>query len=96
MAIIGNFTKKEGGYQGTLATLAVKAKLSFAPVAKTGEKSPDFRIHAGTAEIGAAWSMTSKDGKPYLSVKLDDPSFPAPILARLIETDQGFALIWNR
>ena len=96
MAIIGTFTKADDGYQGALATLTLKAKLSLTPIEKTGEKSPDFRVYAGSAEIGAAWSSKSKDGKPYLSVKLDDPSFSAPILARLIETDKGHALIWNR
>lgn len=96
MAIIGTFTKSDNGYQGTLATLTLKAKLTLTPVSKAGEKSPDFRIFAGTAEIGAAWKAKSKDDKPYLSVKLDDPSFSAPILARLIDTDKGHALIWNR
>jgi uncharacterized protein (DUF736 family) len=33
----------------------------------------------------------------YLSVKLDDPSLPAPILANLFEMDGGeFELIWSR
>jgi uncharacterized protein (DUF736 family) len=96
MAIIGTFTPSDNGYQGTLATLTLKAKLTFTAIDKNGEKSPDFRVFAGAAEIGAAWKGKSKDDKPYLSVKLDDPSFPAPILARLIETDKGHALIWNR
>jgi len=96
MAIIGTFTATDNGYQGTLATLTLKAKLTFTAAKKSGEKSPDFRIYAGTAEIGAAWKGNGKDGKSYLSVKVDDPSFATPILARLIATDNGFALIWNR
>ncbi|MNE94905.1 hypothetical protein D3C80_1929240 [compost metagenome] len=32
----------------------------------------------------------------YLSVKLDDPSFPAPIYASLVEVDGGHSLIWSR
>ena len=97
MAIIGTFTKQDGGgFSGSLATLTVKAKISITPIEKSGEKAPDFRVYAGTAEIGAAWSTTSKEGKPYLSVKLDDPSFPAPILSRLVETENGHVLVWNR
>lgn len=96
MAIIGTFTKTDKGYEGTLATLTLKAKLHFTATEKTGEKSPDFRVFSGTTEVGAAWTGKSKDDKPYLSVKLDDPSFSAPILARLIDTDKGHALIWNR
>ena len=96
MSIIGTFTKSDQGYQGNLATLNLKAKVNVTPVEKTGEKAPDFRVYAGDAEIGAAWSATSKEGKSYLSVKLDDPSFAAPILGRLVETEKGLALVWNR
>lgn len=36
-------------------------------------------------------------GNPCLSVKLDDPSFVAPIYASLVETDtEDLALIWSR
>ena len=97
MAIIGTFTKQDGGaFNGTLATLSVKAKVSITPVEKTGEKAPDYRVYAGNAEIGAGWSATSKEGKSYLSVKLDDPSFATAILARLVETEKGHALVWTR
>ena len=50
------------------------------------------------AEIGAAWSKRSNEGRDYLSVKLDDPSFNAPIYANLFddEDSEGFTLIWSR
>ncbi|MFY9700322.1 MAG: DUF736 domain-containing protein, partial [Rhodoplanes sp.] len=47
-------------------------------------------------EFGAAWRKTSNEGREYLSVKLDDPSFPAPIYASLVEVDDGLSLIWSR
>ena len=97
MAIIGTFTKQDNGsYTGTLATLTVKAKVSIAPVEKTSDKAPDFRVFVGNAEIGAAWTTTSKEKNTYLSVKLDDPSFPAAILCRLVTTADGHALVWSR
>lgn len=96
MAIIGTFTKQDSGFQGSIATLVVSAKVTITPVEKTSEKAPDFRIFSGKAEIGAAWSAKSKEGNAYLSVKLDDPSFAAPILGRLVETDKGHALVWTR
>jgi uncharacterized protein (DUF736 family) len=96
MAIIGNFTKQDNAYQGTIATLAVNAKATITPVEKTGEQSPDFRVFGGKSEIGAGWSTTSKAGKPYISVKLDDPSFAAPIFCRLVESEKGHSLIWTR
>jgi uncharacterized protein (DUF736 family) len=38
------------------------------------------------------------EGRDYLSVKLDDPSFPVPIYATLSETETAgeYALIWSR
>jgi uncharacterized protein (DUF736 family) len=30
------------------------------------------------------------------SVKLDDPSFPAPIYANLVAVDDVYALVWSR
>lgn len=96
MAIIGNFTKQDNAYQGTIMTLSVKAKATINPVEKTTEQAPDFRVFAGKVEIGAAWSATSKAGNAYISVKLDDPSFPAPIFCRLLESDKGHTLVWTR
>ncbi|WP_081499879.1 DUF736 family protein [Pseudomonas sp. GM102] len=40
-------------------------------------------------EIGATWRRTSKDNRSYHSVKLDDPSFTAPIYANLFESDDA-------
>ncbi|WP_259698658.1 DUF736 domain-containing protein [Pseudomonas frederiksbergensis] len=39
--------------------------------------------------MGAAWRRTSKDNPSYHSVKLDDPSFTAPIYANLFESDDA-------
>jgi len=49
------------------------------------------------AEIGAAWPKRSSEGRDYLSVKLDDPSFNAPIFANLFDGDDDtYNLIWSR
>ena len=54
-------------------------------------------LNAKDVELGAAWKRTSKEGRSYHSVKLDDPSFPAPIYASLIEGEDGASnLIWSR
>lgn len=99
MATIGSFTKSENGdYSGSVKTLTLNVKARITPVEKTNDKAPDFRIYAGRSEIefGAAWRKTSNEGREYLSVKLDDPSFPAPIYASLVEVDDGLSLIWSR
>jgi uncharacterized protein (DUF736 family) len=49
-------------------------------------------------EIGAGWWKRSEEGREYLSVKLDDPSFNAPIYANLFADEGGetHSLIWSR
>lgn len=98
MATIGTFHKQASGeFTGSIRTLtfAVKAA-TLCPVEKDNDKAPDFRVYAGQTDIGAAWKKTSRENHEYLSVKLDDPSFPAPIFASLVDTDDGYALIWSR
>src|SRR6266851_1833975 len=75
MTTIGTFTRDGDGFVGTIATLAIKAKAAIKPNSKTAENAPDYRIYASGVEIGAAWSKKSEANKPYLSIKLDDPSF---------------------
>jgi uncharacterized protein (DUF736 family) len=94
---LGTFTSDQGKLVGTINSLALKTKATFQPIEKANDKAPDYRVYAGGAEIGAAWSKTSESDKPYLSVKLDDPSFPNPIFARLVEVKDGkHQLIWSR
>ena len=96
MATIGTFTKTERGYTGDIQTLTIKAKVALTPVTSGGDTAPDYRVTAGTAEIGAAWIRTSEAGNSYLAIKLDDPSFPAPIYANLVDRNGKQVLIWTR
>lgn len=97
MATIGTFTKTGDGFTGNVATLTLDTNVQVKPAEKTSEKSPDFRIFAGRAEIGAGWRKISNEKREYLSVRLDDPSLAAPILANLCEMENGeYDLIWSR
>jgi len=97
MAAIGTFTVQGDGYSGSIKTLTLDVKAAtFRPNDKADDKAPDYRIFAGQTEFGAAWRKTSRENREYLSVKLDDPSFPAPIYASLVEVDGGHSLIWSR
>jgi uncharacterized protein (DUF736 family) len=96
MATIGTFTKQDDGFNGTLRTLAFSVKVKIIPIDKAGN-GPDYRVFAGAVEIGAAWKRQSKAEKDYLSVRLDDPSFAAPVNARLVDAGDGTAsLYWSR
>lgn len=98
MANIGTFTAQQDSYTGTVRTLTLNVKVKFVPSTRENENSPDYRIVAGNGlDIGAAWKKISRAERPYLSVTLDDPSFPATIYARLVEGDDGaHNLIWTR
>ena len=98
MATIGTFTKAENGFTGMAKTLVLNVKARISRAEKENDKAPDYRIFSGTTEFGAAWKKTSANGREYLSVKLDDPSFPAPIYASLVEVEgeEGLSLIWSR
>ena len=100
MANIGTFKKVGNDYQGEIVTMSVQTK-NVRIVAEEGtanENAPSHRVFVGRAEIGAAWTKTSNEGRDYLSVKLDDPSFTAPIFANLFDDEDGksYNLIWSR
>ena len=100
MANIGSFKKSGNEYQGDIVTLNVQAKgVRIVPEAnRSNDNAPSHRVFVGRAEIGAAWSKQSNEGRDYLSLKLDDPSFTAPIFANLFDDPDGdsFTLIWSR
>lgn len=98
MANIGTFTVQNNSFTGTVRTLTLNVKVRLVPSDKASENAPDYRVVAGNGlEIGAAWKKVSKAERPYLSVTLDDPSFPATLYARLVEGEDGVHnLIWSR
>ena len=100
MATIGAFKKSGTEYTGEIVTLGVQARnVRIVPEAsRGGENAPSHRVYVGRAEIGAAWAKRSNEGRDYLGLKLDDPSFTAPIYANLFDDEggEGYSLIWSR
>ena len=99
MATIGTFTKADNGsFSGTIKTATLNLKTTIRPIETDSEKAPDYRVAVGAFEFGAGWKKTSREQRAYVSVKLDDPSFPVPIYAMLVETETAgeYALIWTR
>ena len=87
-----------GTFTGTITTATLKLKATLRPIDIEGDKAPNYRLLVGTVECGAGWKKTSRQERDYISVKFDDPTFPAPIYASLVETDTAgeYALIWSR
>jgi uncharacterized protein (DUF736 family) len=103
MAIIGIFKATTNGYEGKIETLTIKAHVIIEPAKKSNDNQPDFRVFHVTTEfksdIGAAWKKTSqRDQAEYLSVSIDDISFPAKAHCRLVKTgtEKGHTLFWER
>jgi uncharacterized protein (DUF736 family) len=100
MATIGSFKKVGNDFQGEIITLSLQAKgvRIVAEANRTNDNAPSHRVYVGRAEIGAAWSKRSEEGRDYLSLKLDDPSFNSPIYANLFddEAGEGYTLLWSR
>ena len=100
MATIGSFKKVGNDFQGEIVTLSLQARgvRIVAEANRSNDNAPSHRIYVGRAEIGAAWSKRSTEGRDYLSVKLDDPSLNAPIYANLFDDEDAetYTLIWSR
>ena len=100
MATIGSFKKTGNDYTGSITTLSLQAKnVRITPEeTRSNDNAPSHRVFVGKVEIGAAWAKRSNEGRDYLGLKLDDPSFTAPIFANLFD-DEGtdtYSLIWSR
>ena len=101
MANIGTFKKSDdNNYTGEIVTMSLQKKnvTIVAEEASENENAPSHRVFVAKAEIGACWQKSSKEGRNYLSIKLDDPSFTAPIFASLFADEDGKThnLIWSR
>ena len=98
MARIGTFKKVSGEFRGQITTLTVQAKsVRIAPEENPSGNAPSHRVYVGETEVGAAWEKLTQDQRPYLSVKLDDPSFTAPIFAQLFPGEKDeHDLVWSR
>ncbi|ACB97263.1 DUF736 domain-containing protein [Beijerinckia indica] len=104
MSVIGSFSYDASTkiYKGRIRTLTVNVQAQLVLNDKRlSEEAPLYRVRSSRngAEIGAAWEKFTKDnGEAYLALKLDDPSFPAPIFGNLVEVEgePDFQLIWSR
>ncbi|MEI7668608.1 MAG: DUF736 domain-containing protein [Pseudomonadota bacterium] len=96
--IIGKFTSNETGYTGHIKTLMLTIPLQVVVNdRKSKPEQPDYNVFSGETEIGAGWNKVSADAENYISIAIDDPSFPATMyfsIVKLHEKDQ--ILVWSR
>jgi len=100
MPVIGTFSATPDGYAGTIKTMTLAARVRFVANAhEEADNAPDYRVLAGSTEVGVAWRKTKQGtDQTYLRVKLDDPALPEPIWGALLEmSEDGIVrLVWSR
>jgi uncharacterized protein (DUF736 family) len=94
---VGTFRRIDTEIRGEVRTLTLAVELRLVPVfAGRGSMAPSHMIMAGEVEVGAAWPA-SPGSLRTLKVRIDDPSFPAPLVGELTETNkEEMVLIWKR
>lgn len=102
MAKIGRFKKVGDEYHGSILTLSVQhGDVRIVPSRLRQEAGkttpPSHLVYAGEAEVGAGWAKHSERGEAFISLKMDDPSFTAPIYPTLVmSADHDWVAIWSR
>lgn len=94
---VGTFRRHDTEIRGELRTLTLCVALRFVAVfSGRGSMAPSHMIMAGEVEVGAAWPA-SPGVFGTLKVRIDDPTFPAPLVGTLSETDdEEMVLVWKR
>lgn len=104
MATIATLTvKPNDSFEGTLATLIVKAPIMILPNAgKSKESEPDYRIFSRKTgyEMGGGWKRFSQTtGAEYVSVSLSAPEFSDTIYGNIAnapgDDPTKKVIIWN-
>ena len=92
----------DGSFKGSIKTLSVNADIQIVPNrGKTGEQ-PDYRVLAGSVELGGGWVRTGEvSQREYVRLAMSAPELgPRTLYANLgraagQDDDDAYALIWN-
>lgn len=106
---IGELKQVDGGaWRGQFRTLNAGARIELEAVpTKRDPNSPDYIVHAVVdggelVAFGNAWAKEShKEGRNvrFLSITMDDPSWPAPLNIAAFPVDGRpgtLEIVWNR
>lgn len=96
MTTIGYFRREGEGFVGRLNTLQIDATVRLSPIEKVSARAPEYRAFVGDTECGAGWKPVDPASGALLNLRLDDPTWPEPVDARLMAGDEPHPLIWIR
>lgn len=93
MALEGNLTKTNDGFEGYIASVHFDLEIALRPnTQSTGENAPDMLVFAKSPrgreiQIGGMWERISRAEKPYMAmtVRIEDRQISANIFST--ETD---------
>jgi uncharacterized protein (DUF736 family) len=92
----------DGSFKGSIKTLSVNADIQILPNrGKTGEQ-PDYRVLAGSVELGAGWIRTGEvSQREYVRLAMSAPELGRSTLYANLgraagqHDDDAYAIIWN-
>lgn len=97
MTTIGRFKRRGDEFHGEIITLSVQSRDVWIKPDPSGPDGSQYSIYVGEALVGAAWAEGQAANDWELKVHLDDPTFAAPIVGRLLLVDaDSFILSWDR
>ena len=94
--------QSDGSFKGSITTLSVNAEIQIVPHrGKTGEQ-PDYRVLAGSVELGGGWVRTGEvSQREYVRLAMSAPELgPRTLYANLgraagQDDDDAYAISWN-
>ena len=92
----------DGSFKGAIKTLSVNAEIQIVPNrGKTGEQ-PDYRVLAGSVELGGGWIRTGEvSQREYVRLAMSAPELGSRTLYANLgraagqDDDDAYAIIWN-
>lgn len=103
MSAIGTLRPNGNRLEGQITTLQFSGPLFLEPnPRKRSDREPSHDAFTSNADgelvrIGAAWTKAvtaaGREGEEYLSITLDDPSFPAPLNIAAFKSEEPG--VWN-
>ena len=103
MPAIGYVSRQnDGSFKGSIRTLSVNAEIQIIPNrGKVGEQ-PDYRVLAGSVELGGGWIRTGEvSQREYIRLAMSAPELGARTLYANLgraagqDDDDTLAIIWN-